>query len=571
MRISWPTILLPALFLLVSAAILFPNSFGNNPDIIQDESYFLTSALASIQKHTLPGWEFSSSGAYYGGPQTYLDTLALVPVVAYEITTAHFSIAQAEVQLALHTGDLLQVLRLADELVFVLAIGLLFWYFRRREIPSDLAMQLLLVLFLLLGNSLVIGVLHTTKVWSLALLIEVLIGILFLVNEYYWSQRNELFISKRLYAALMVWGVVLAFFQNFIGIFTAALWMLYAILLGHFQASDVWIYLRKRWYLIAGFAFTQISFFYRGIIERVHPSLLDYAGNSTRTAAGTIDWSHRLYDPAINTLLSEPLIVLYPLAIVLYIALFARDPLVRNHRHDRIYFWIAVLNPILAFAYYYAFLGFSLFPRYSLMFAVACTFSAAMLLVQRRRLLIIALIASGALGAIVLMQSIRLFWQPSSAVLLEQTITTHYNMADEVFIIKPAAARLALPINGNSLMSLNDNRKTFSRFHLLVQYPTFVRQNVSFAPTVLFADTAQEENTYLAEYATSTSQVWAITQDCSRMCTATEISAGSCFQVNPQACQFLSTSDQKEYPVLTLVKFLSGKHLGITYIARLVH
>ncbi len=58
-----------AVAMILLPAFLYPNIFGDQPDAIADESYFLTSALQSLQKRTIPGWEFSASRAYYGGVQ----------------------------------------------------------------------------------------------------------------------------------------------------------------------------------------------------------------------------------------------------------------------------------------------------------------------------------------------------------------------------------------------------------------------------------------------------------------------------------------------------------------------
>src|SRR3989344_6922998 len=84
-------------FVFIAFAILYPNPFGNNPDIIGDESYFLTSALTAIQEASLPGWVFSESTVYYGGIQTYLDTVVLVPVVAGVVMMSDFSLTEAKV------------------------------------------------------------------------------------------------------------------------------------------------------------------------------------------------------------------------------------------------------------------------------------------------------------------------------------------------------------------------------------------------------------------------------------------------------------------------------------------
>ena len=100
-----------------------------NPDIIGDESYFLTSSLSGIEKATPPGWVFEAAGNYYGGPQTYLDTIVLIPVVGGLLALNHFSLLTTEMQIALHTGDLLALLRFVNSALVVLFVGFFFLLF----------------------------------------------------------------------------------------------------------------------------------------------------------------------------------------------------------------------------------------------------------------------------------------------------------------------------------------------------------------------------------------------------------------------------------------------------------
>ena len=58
---------------------------------------------------------------------------------------------------------------------------------------------------------------HTAKVWTIYLMMDVGIGALFIANEYYLSRRNEPFIQRKTYAALIIWAGVIAFFQNYVG------------------------------------------------------------------------------------------------------------------------------------------------------------------------------------------------------------------------------------------------------------------------------------------------------------------------------------------------------------------
>ncbi|MBI3572138.1 hypothetical protein HY091_01215 [Candidatus Kaiserbacteria bacterium] len=568
MSLSRPLLL--GLVIFVAFALLYPNSFGNNPDLIQDESYFLTSSLSAIQKVTLPGWEFSASGAYYGGVQTYLDTLALVPVVGAIALASHFSLVETEIRIALHTGDLLQVLRLVNGFLVLGFIAFCVLYLVRRRIPRALGLNLLLLLFLLLGNSLLLGLIHTAKVWPLAFLLDAAVGTLFLTNEYYLAQKGRSFISRGCYAALLIWAAVLAFFQNFIGVYSVGLWAAYALLLEHVSLRDIGEYLRRRWYLLVLFSLTQISFLYRGLIARAHPSLLDPAGNSTRTASAAIDWVHRLSDPVVYALQSQPLILLYTVGVALLLWRLSRGGFASAESRTRRYWIIAGIHPILVFLFYYGLIGFSLFPRYSVPLAAACSFSAVLLLGASRWACTIALVASGFFFFAVGTQAITLYWWPSSAVLLRETIARVYNSSSNIFLIEPSAARLSLPLNTSSLGELDDRRRNQTRFVFLRQHLDLVAREISFKPLVLFADTPREESALLAGLASSTSAVWAITQDCSRLCSAAEAARGSCLAVNPAACGIFSPEDQKEYPAVLLRPYLEQTGLGITYIARRV-
>ena len=272
------------LFVFIAFAVLNPNPFGNNPDIIWDESYFLTSSLSAIDNKTLPGWDFPASGAYYGGPQTYIDPAVLVPVLGTVIATSDFSVTAAKIWTAQNTGELLHILRLVSGFSALLILLFFFFYFKKREIPRPLALSLSLFLFLLLGNVLVIEFLHTAKVWAFYILFLAVPSALFIAQEYYLSRLNTPFLRTEHYVALLVWSAVLSFFQTWIGILSIFLLMLYAVLLRHINVRDIWEHVRKYWLLIVLFSLTQISFVYQAYMDA------NTCASTTRTAEGAIDW-----------------------------------------------------------------------------------------------------------------------------------------------------------------------------------------------------------------------------------------------------------------------------------------
>ena len=230
---------------LLAPAFLYPNIFGNQPDAIADESYFLTSALSSIQKHTLPGWEFSASGAYYGGAQAYVDTAVLVPVLAGEFLIQNHSLTNLQLWVALNTGALMHVLRLVSGAAFLGSLILLAVYLLRRGVPKPLLQRFLLLTLLLFSNSLVVMLVHTAKVWVFYLIFEVIMAVLVLTQEYYLREQSKTFLHTGAYVGVLLWLGVLAFFQTFVGAFTAGLWILWAWWLGHFTLLDGLRYMRK--------------------------------------------------------------------------------------------------------------------------------------------------------------------------------------------------------------------------------------------------------------------------------------------------------------------------------------
>ena len=554
------SLLLAGLLLFITVATLNPDPFGNNPDIIGDESYFLSSSLNAIQKGTLPGWEFSQSGNYYGGVQTYVDFVVLIPVIGVMLAANHFSFVNTKIQIALHTGNLLAILRFVNGFLFVAFCGFFLFYFARRKVPYALGQSLLFLLFLLLGNSLVIGFVHTAKVWTLYFMLDAAAGALFITQEYYLSRGLEPFIKKDTYLALMVWAATAAFFQNYVGVFPILLWILYAVLLKHMSVREVWTYVIQRWYLFAALFALNISFFYRAIFVKAHVVWWDPGIVAVMTPNGGIDWFHRLYDPIVYAVGSQPLLLLFVVGLIT--ALFFWRT---SDRRKRLYLAIACVHPVLIFLIFHALLGFSLFPRYSLPLTIAVSFSVIILLGEARALRTAGLIMSSVLAFVVIIHSIQLYWKPSSEVILTNLIATHYNSPDNVFVFEtflPKASILSLPLNSASLPLLNERHQSMSRYQFLLQNLGAVDQFIPFKPIVLIPDTATEEASYLSHFSAPNYTVWAITTDCNALCGASEIQTGSCFDINAETCGAFPQD------INMLGDFLSYTQLGGSYIVR---
>ncbi|MBU6321333.1 MAG: GtrA family protein [Patescibacteria group bacterium] len=561
-RAPHPRAVLLGSFLLLAVlapALMSPNPFGNAPDSIGDESYFLTSSFHALEKHTLPGWEFSPNGSYYGGVETYLDLAILVPVLGAVVLATH-SVAAAELFVALHTGDILHLMRLASGLLALVLIGACIYVFSRTRAPRTLVAQLALLLFLICGSSLFVGLAHTAKVWVIAVLLDVGAGVLVLANEQYAALRGAPLLARGRMAAVLLWAGVAAFAQTFVGVFSIGLWALYALWLGQVTFADLIAHVRRYWYLFLLAFSLQISFLWRALFVRAHDSIVDFAGNSPYTS-GSIDWFHRLYDPLVYAVGSQPLVLLYPVGVAGALWFAARHAWLGDRPRTRRYLIIACVHPALVFLFYHGLVGFSLFPRYAVMLMVAASFSVVMLVGLYPALRNVVLAVACALFLAVSVHSIELYWRPSSTVVLEHTLAASYNVPSNTFVIDHSAWRLALPMNAGSLQALDDARKQMGRFSYLLAHLDQVRSAVTFAPLVLYADTPEERRTELATQA-ATRTFWIISTDCSQPCAAAETAAGSCFEFNMRACGTVPQEPD------TLAVFFRARELGDAYIVR---
>ncbi|MDO8561326.1 MAG: hypothetical protein Q7S05_00675 [bacterium] len=545
------------LFIFIAFGILNPNPFGNNPDIVLDESYFLSTSLFSIEKHTLPGWEFTPSGAFYGGPQTYIDTIVMLPVLGAVLAASDFSVIAAKLWVALNTGELLHILRLVNGVAALVTLLFFFFYFKKRGIPRPLALTLTFFLFLLLSNVLVIQFLHTAKMWVFYILFVAAMSAIFIAQEYYLARLGHPFLEKKNYVALFAWSAVLTFFQSWVGVFSIVLLALYALLLRHMSMRDLWNYCLKYWYLIVLFASTQLSFAWRA-----YTISAKFGDTSSRTVEGAIDWFSRLSKPLVFSVLTQPFSLLYAAGVLfLLFFVFYRKSFISDSRR-RMWIVIACAHPLLVYLIFYAGLGFDGDPRYAIILTMAFSFSAAILLSEiGKRAVVAALALSGILFVIVNTHAIRLYWHPSSETVLLETILGKYNSSDNVFIADPSAKRLTLPINYESLLLLNQKRQDMGRFQFLLKNRDLLPKD-EFKPLSAIAYTPEEESGYLERFATSTRSIWIIRRDCSEKCSLKESQSGTCFEVHVDACGMAPQEPN------TLPEFLSFMQLGNSYIVR---
>lgn len=545
-------------FVFLTFALLYPNIFGNNPDIIGDESYFLTSALTAIQHMSLPGWVFSESTTYYGGVQTYIDTAVLVPAIALIVVFSGFSVSAAQLWIASNTGELLHLLRLMTGVLALATVAGAYWYFRGRTIPEMLAKQLTLFLFLLVSNVLIIQALHTAKMWGIYVLLVGLASAFFLAQEYYRAQRAEEFIVRSRYTGFMIWSGILVAAQSYIGAFSIGLLGIYALMLGHFGFYDMWHHIKRYWYLFVLFAITQLSFVYQAI-----QIFYTFENATTRDATGAIDWAARLTKPLGFTVEGQPFSLLVIGGVVaLFWLVYVKRSLILGSR-ARICIAIAVAHPILTYVFFHVLLGLDILPRYGLMLTMACAFSLAILLpIIGQRAVRIVTIASFLLFVVVGVQAIRLYWQPSSEMTLLHTIQQNYNSSTTAFITQHSARRMTLPVNEYALPLMDEERKQMGRFQYLLENLSQVRVSETFAPIAVTAYLPEQDAAYRTLFAEREYEVWSIEAVCTNRCTSEEKASGTCFELNMKAC------GAHPQEVNSLPVFLSSEQLGYSYIVR---
>jgi len=540
------------LFLFLVAGILFPNPYGNNPDIVGDESYFLSTALFSIEKMTLPGWEFSPSGAYYGGPQTYIDTLVLVPVLGAVVAASDFSVMAAKIWVAINTGELLHILRLVNGIAALGTILFFFFYFRKRDIPRPLALTLTLFLFLLLSNVLVIEFLHTAKMWVFYIIFVAAMSALFIVQEYYLSgAAAEPFIKKNTYVALFMWSGVLIFFQSWVGAFSIALLVLYALLLRHFNIRDLWNYFLKYWWLFGLFSATQVGFLWR--LYSIREIFEEITANTD------------LFSPLSFAFASHPLIVLYPGALLVIGGMVYRNRALLADSRKRMWLMIAAMHPVLVFLIFHVGFGFDIGPRYAIFLTMAASFSTVALLSEvGKRAVLAGLFFSFVLFAVINTHAIQLYSRQSSEVDLQNIIIEKYNSSENVFINDNSAKRLTLPINYESLPDQGQTRLAMGRYGFLLENRELLSKEPEFKPLAFTTYTKEEEDSYIQRFE-KTHSVWMVRRHCENRCTVAETEAGTCFELHLEAC-VISPQDVNALP-----EFLSSQQLGNSYIVRKVN
>jgi SAM-dependent methyltransferase len=396
---------------------LNPNPFGGATPVIADESYFLSTAVRALERHTLPGFVREPDGAYYGGITTHAFFVSLGTGGAIA-RIAGVSAPQIGTWLAVHWADLLHAGRLLNGALVVLTLlflGHRAWRWRAESGMRPLVAPLGLSVAFLLGSSVFLGIAHTAKGWPVEALASFMAG--WVVIAYEWRRMQGL---PRVSPEQHVWrllALALVGFSQSLFFSMAWLWIVAALMLRHATLRQagrvaVWaipvavVVLVIHWSFLENFFLLMQSLFATG----------DVAG----TAFGNtnIFWNRFVWPWAW---LGESQPILF-VAVLLSVAMLSLKKALRSR------LVLVLLGQMLAvFGLFHVVIGFSRIARYILPLTVVASLFAAVVIVQMPRVRRVIAPLAVIVALLVCAKTAWLFWHPSTVVRMtsavEQTLT----------------------------------------------------------------------------------------------------------------------------------------------------
>jgi len=532
------SILLP--FLIIS-----PNPFGNSPDVIVDESYFLSSALASIEHKTLPGFDFSPSGAYYGGVQTYLVTAAAAAALAV-ILGVTGSVSATKLYVATHIGSLTHLVRVVNGLVVVLGLWLLLWWTYRKT-SREFFWKAVLFVVLILGNSLFMSMVHTGKVWVIQMAAETAAAFLVILREGGYIKRG--------YVLGLLTLTVAAASQTVTGIFTG-IWLVYGFYLKHFSLKELWAKIKifTPFAILAGVL--QISVFYRGwhIANRISSTLTNINGTAFKDEQG-LDWFKRIAWPIQVAFESQPFLVIGFVILCGYWLVFRRSNFIKNRMLH-----IGIFHSFFILTVFHALFGLGFLYRLVLPLTIAFSISLVLLLPAEKFWRVGALSFALILAIFVTFHTERLWWQPASERQLTAVVLSEYNNPNiAIFVRTP---RFHFPTNTLSLDYLSPKEKTFGRFSYLLEHKEELERVEAFKSLSI-----KYLSTTTARYGDFKGfKIFELLDGCENLCSERELSIGRCRNVGSEIC----VNGKAQYPheVSTIGGLAKAKILGRPFALR---
>lgn len=555
---------LPLGLLLVLPFLINPNPFGNNTLMVGDEAYFLSSAVSAFIHHTLPGWDFSDGGAYYGGVLTYLVTLAALLRIAS--TFLFFpSLTLLQGFLFTHYGDLLHTVRIVNGLSVFAALLALAVFLKRSDQRKRYGPLCLLIVGVVLSNPLFVLAFHTGKVWPISGLFLIAAGTLVLLQEYAQQEYQTVLVPKRLYASLLLWLAFLSFLQSPTTIHII-FWLFLALFLRHIAWSDVWAVIKKQAIFVVLVGLTQLSFFLR-LFQVTEGAATPDSLNGTvfLLPNGSPDLVKKYLWPFQALLESHPLLVVALLVafVCVVLTLLRKRKSIRDREHALIILLFSVAYPAVIYLMDFQFAGFSRAPRYVIMFSLGCSMCLVLLTTlfsaKGRKYLVTPFIL---FALVILAKTALLFWTPSSEQSVYAFFHDKHNASTEVVFIE--STRLELPLNLESYAYNNERLTSLRRNGFLMEHPDLLERFVDFKPVVVYASSAKTDDKGHVLLPPDAPQVWTVS-DCSRPCIADEQSAGSCVAINETLCRVEYGPPQT---VSVLSDLFLSNQLGNAYFIR---
>lgn len=502
-----------AVILLLLPLYVHPNPYGNQTGVINDEGYFQTSVFLAFSHRTLPGFDFSVGGAYYGGLTTYLLAVALLPVIGIT-TIAKGSFVGMEIYLAEHSGDLLQLTRFVTALT-VLAAAMILLKTTKNEERAEL--DGLLLIGLLIADPLFVALSQTGKVWTIQLLFEMAAATTVVLQEHARLAGRTQWTPSVL-VAILAWCGLLASIQNPFGIATF-FWLFAAWRLGHFTMRDMGLFLFKQWGLIAAALILQASFFWR-FGKSLIPlgSFASPIASSFTLPDGRTDWLLQLIWPVEMLMKDAPLLLTGLASAAICILLMGK----RFGAERRLTLVLAVY-PLFVYLFYHVIFRFGRAPRYILPLAVACSLSLAFL-PKPKRFTNVLLACAWILAIGVATKTAILYWLPSS----ERQVVDFFSAlpADKVNDVINRTGRIELPMNRRSIANAGVDLPERLRF--IAAHLTSSLDADRFTPVVLPMSATTTDESGMPD-------VWSIDIGCDRRCVASE--KGTCIDFNVNECK----------------------------------
>jgi hypothetical protein len=505
------------LLLLVAGTLFFinPNPFGNQPAVIADETYFLTSAVKALQDHTLPGWIADPSAAYYGGTLTYI-LFFLIGIGGLAAWLAGASTSQIVPWIAFHWGDLMHLGRIVNGLVVYVTLCWFGWQaIRFSKVTNNPSIKWFgfFVVALLCGGSIFIPLTHTSKVWPIYVALELIAGWLVISTE--WKRRHSIPTNASRYFHALVFLALLSWSQVLFASLTF-LWIIDALLLKHLTFQDIGRALKRPWIWMGVVVSALLNISFLQNFFRLSTQLTTLENLSGNVIVSAHPWLDRLLWPWKTLLLTHPLLFLLIIgtAFAVIRAKGKETKLVR----------LMWMHAAAVFLLFHVAMGFGLGFRYILPLTVMTVFIVSLSLMHPQRFRAILACACGLMAMATLAKTAWLFWTPSSVQHLERSVANASLPSDALLILR--SGWFQFPVMNEASIQITEAataQPVFRRFQVLHNTEDYRTRTV---PYTVLADSSDPT----VPTSTAWTSVWMI-EDAPRPA-ACAMEHNPCIQIN---------------------------------------